>query len=100
MFLRKTYGSRLNTFQPIGDLSALSKSGSEGRALIAGQRNDVAIAGGQILGDEYSEHVVKASSITPSAFPFILILTYNRTEVVSSFERGKCDDAFRKTHIG
>jgi hypothetical protein len=99
MFLRKTYGSRLNTFQPIGDLSALSKSGSEGRALIAGQRNDVAIAGGQILGDEYSEHVVKASSITPSAFPFVLILPYNRTEVVSFFERGKCDDAFRKNAL-
>ena len=59
MFLRKTYGSRLNIFQPIADLSSLSKSGSEGRAMIAGQTNDVAIAGGQILGDEYSDHVVK-----------------------------------------
>ncbi|KAI0685965.1 inositol hexakisphosphate-domain-containing protein [Cytidiella melzeri] len=62
MFLRKSYGSRLNIFQPIGDLSSLSKSGSEGRALIAGQKNDVAIAGGQILGDEYSDHVVKNRS--------------------------------------
>ncbi len=59
MFLRKGYGSRLNTFQPIGDLSLLSKSSSEGRALLPGQKNDVAIAGGQILGDEYSDHVVK-----------------------------------------
>ncbi|THG97465.1 hypothetical protein EW026_g4541 [Hermanssonia centrifuga] len=62
MFLRKTYGSRLNVFQPISDLSALSKSGSEGRALIAGQNNDVAISGGQILGDEYSDHVVQNRS--------------------------------------
>lgn len=59
MFLRKTYGSRLNIFSPINDLSDLSKSGSEGRALVAGQKNDVAITGGQILGDEYSDHVVK-----------------------------------------
>ncbi|KAI0783947.1 inositol hexakisphosphate-domain-containing protein [Irpex lacteus] len=62
MFLRKGYGSRLNTFQPIGDLSLLSKSSSEGRALLPGQKNDVAIAGGQILGDEYSDHVVKNRS--------------------------------------
>ena len=61
MFLRKTHGSRLNIFQPINDLSALSKSGSEVRALVAGQKNDVAIAGGQILGDEYSDYVVKVS---------------------------------------
>ncbi|GJE96251.1 inositol hexakisphosphate-domain-containing protein [Phanerochaete sordida] len=62
MFLRKTHGSRLNIFQPISDLSALSKSSSETRALVAGQKNDVAIAGGQILGDEYSDHVVKNRS--------------------------------------
>ena len=61
MFLRKTYGSRLNIFQPVNDLSSLSKSGAEGRALVAGQKNDIAIAGGQILGDEYSDHVVKVS---------------------------------------
>ena len=61
MFLRKTYGSRLNVFQPIGDLSALSKSGSEALSLVAGKKNDVAISGGQILGDEYSDHVVKGS---------------------------------------
>lgn len=59
MFLRKSYGSRLNVFAPISDLSALSKTGSEDRALVPGQRNDVAIAGGQILGDEYSDHVVR-----------------------------------------
>lgn len=59
MFLRKSYGSRLNVFAPINDLSALSKSGSQLQALVAGQRNDVAISGGQILGDEYSDHVVK-----------------------------------------
>ncbi|PCH42051.1 hypothetical protein WOLCODRAFT_119866, partial [Wolfiporia cocos MD-104 SS10] len=61
-FLRKSYGSRLNVFAPISDLSNLSKSGSEERALVPGQRNDVAIAGGQILGDEYSDHVVRNRS--------------------------------------
>ena len=59
MFLRKSYGSRLNVFAPVSDLSTLSKTGSEQRSLVPGKRNDVAIAGGQILGDEYSDHVVK-----------------------------------------
>lgn len=59
MFLRKSYGSRLNVFAPVNDLSTLSKTGSEQRSLVPGKRNDVAIAGGQILGDEYSDHVVK-----------------------------------------
>ncbi|KAF8896122.1 inositol hexakisphosphate-domain-containing protein [Infundibulicybe gibba] len=61
-FLRKSYGSRLNVFAPVNDLSSLSKSGSEERSLVPGKRNDVAIAGGQILGDEYSDHVVKNRS--------------------------------------
>lgn len=60
MFLRKSYGSRLNVFSPVNDLSSLSKSGSEHRSLVPGHKNDIAIAGGQILGDEYSAHVVKA----------------------------------------
>ncbi len=47
---------------PINDLSVLSKSGADRRALLPGQQNDVAIAGGQILGDEYSDHVVKTRS--------------------------------------
>ncbi|PPQ64143.1 hypothetical protein CVT24_008773 [Panaeolus cyanescens] len=58
-FLRKQSGSRLNVFAPINDLSSLSKSGSVARTLVAGTKNDVAISGGQILGDEYSDHVVK-----------------------------------------
>ncbi|TFK46087.1 hypothetical protein OE88DRAFT_1668241 [Heliocybe sulcata] len=62
MFLRKARGSRLNVFAPVNDLSALSKTGSERRALLPGQKNDVAISGGQILGDEYSDHVVKNRS--------------------------------------
>lgn len=62
MFLRKSYGSRLNVFAPVNDLSTLSKTGSEQRSLVPGKRNDVAIAGGQILGDEYSDHVVKNRS--------------------------------------
>jgi hypothetical protein len=60
-FLRKQYGSRLNAFAPVTDLSTLSKTGSATRSLLPGRKNDVAIAGGQILGDEYSDHVVKVS---------------------------------------
>lgn len=58
-FLRKQYGSRLNVFTPVNDLSSLSRSSMVTRTLVAGKKNDVAIAGGQILGDEYSDHVVK-----------------------------------------
>ncbi|GLB40222.1 putative inositol hexakisphosphate [Lyophyllum shimeji] len=61
-FLRKSYGSRLNVFSPISDLSSLSKSGFEERALVPGRKNDAEIAGGQIFGDEYSDHVVKNRS--------------------------------------
>ena len=61
MFLRKIHGSRLNVFAPINDLSTLSRTGADHRALLPGQRNDVTIAGGQILGDEYSDHVVTVS---------------------------------------
>ncbi|KAG6879608.1 hypothetical protein C0992_000636 [Termitomyces sp. T32_za158] len=58
-FLRKSYGSRLNVFDPVNDLSSLSKSSFEARSLVPGKKNDVAIAGGRVLGDEYSNHVVK-----------------------------------------
>ncbi|KAF5365852.1 hypothetical protein D9615_010633 [Tricholomella constricta] len=61
-FLRKSSGSRLNVFNPVNDLSSLSKSGFEERSLVPGRKNDLAIAGGQILGDEYSDHVVKNRS--------------------------------------
>ncbi|KAF9260086.1 hypothetical protein L218DRAFT_1079604 [Marasmius fiardii PR-910] len=62
-FLRKSiYGHRLSVFAPANDLSLLSRRGSEGRALVPGKKNDVAIAGGQILGDEYSTHVLKSRS--------------------------------------
>ncbi|KZP23754.1 hypothetical protein FIBSPDRAFT_1042612 [Athelia psychrophila] len=63
-FLRKSRGSRLNVFAPVNDLSALSKTGNAARSSvhIAGKQNDVAIAGGQILGDEWSDHVLKNRS--------------------------------------
>ncbi|KAI9463218.1 inositol hexakisphosphate-domain-containing protein [Lactarius psammicola] len=61
LFLRKSYGTRLSIFSPVNDLSSLSKSGLQ-RSLVRGQTNDVAISGGQILGDEYSDHVVKNRS--------------------------------------
>ncbi|KAK0205042.1 inositol hexakisphosphate-domain-containing protein [Desarmillaria ectypa] len=62
VFLRKSIGTRLNVFAPVNDLSSLSKSGSTSRALVPGRNNDVAIAGGQILGDEFSTHVIKHRS--------------------------------------
>ncbi|KAI0701909.1 inositol hexakisphosphate-domain-containing protein [Cerioporus squamosus] len=62
MFLRKAHGSKLNVFAPINDLSTLSRTGADRRALLPGQQNDVVVAGGQILGDEYSDHVVKNRS--------------------------------------
>jgi Inositol hexakisphosphate len=58
LFLRKSHGTRLSIFSPVNDLSSLSRSGPQ-RSLIRGQTNDVAISGGQVLGDEYSDHVVK-----------------------------------------
>ncbi|KAJ4477327.1 inositol hexakisphosphate-domain-containing protein [Lentinula aciculospora] len=61
-FLRKSTGSVLNVFAPVSDLSALSRSGLDGRVVVAGKRNDAAISGGQILGDEYSTHVIKNRS--------------------------------------
>ncbi|KAH6913140.1 inositol hexakisphosphate-domain-containing protein [Coprinopsis sp. MPI-PUGE-AT-0042] len=61
-FLRKSSGSRLNVFVPVNDLSSLSRGGLDTRTLVAGKKNDLAIAGGQILGDEYSDHVVKHRS--------------------------------------
>ena len=61
MFLRKAHGSKLNVFAPINDLSTLSRTGAESRhgALLPAQQGEVAVSGGQILGDEYSDHVVK-----------------------------------------
>ncbi|KAL0572602.1 hypothetical protein V5O48_009363 [Marasmius crinis-equi] len=62
-FLRKSIsGHRLSVFAPANDLSILSRRGSEGRALVPGKKNDVAISGGQIYGDEYSTHVIKNRS--------------------------------------
>jgi len=55
LFLRKFDGSRLNVFAPVSDLSLLSKTSSGS----PDKMNGVTIAGGQVLGDEYSEHVVK-----------------------------------------
>lgn len=48
-FMRKS-GLRLNVFAPVADLSAISKGES-------GQAPNV--AGGRVLGDEWTEHVVK-----------------------------------------
>ncbi|KAJ7891610.1 hypothetical protein B0H14DRAFT_3428398 [Mycena olivaceomarginata] len=55
-FMRKSYGPRLNVFAPIHALSSLSKTNWEDCAVIPGKKDDMAIAGGQILGDEHSKH--------------------------------------------
>lgn len=62
VFLRRAHSSKLNILAPISDLSAISKDSSDAQATqVPGQKNDAAITGGQILGDEYAEHVVKVS---------------------------------------
>lgn len=86
-FLRKSHGSRLNVFAPVNDLSALSMTGSSGRSLVPGRRNDVAIAGGQILGDEYSDHVVKVCGHLLDYYSHSNP-TSTRTVVESSYEKG------------
>ena len=80
-FLRKQYGSRLNVFAPINDLSSLSKSGSATRSLLPGKKNDVAISGGQVLGDEYSDHVMKVRTLY-TCLALDMYISSNRTEVV------------------
>lgn len=82
MFLRKSYGSRLNVFSPINDLSLLSKSGFENRSLEPGKKNDVAIAGGQILGDEYSDHVVKVSTNGTTVNYYFYAFLQNRSGII------------------
>jgi hypothetical protein len=95
-FLRKQRGSRLNVFAPVNDLSSLSKSGSTTRSFLPGKKNDVAIAGGQIFGDEYSDHVVKVVK----AFVLScsrLTLSYS-TGVVLSCEKGMLSVARNVTY--
>jgi hypothetical protein len=58
LFLRRSYDTRLSIFSPVHDLSSLSKSGPR-LSLVRGPPNDVAISGSQVLGDEYSDHVLK-----------------------------------------
>ena len=62
-FLRKTHGSRLNVFAPINDLSALSKSGTEIQTMNIPLYQDIEVTGERILGDEYSDHVVKVRTV-------------------------------------
>jgi len=82
MFFRKTYGSRLNIFAPVNDLSLLSRSGTEDKSLVAGQKNDVEITGGQLLGDEYSDHVVKVSFFRATCTTRTHHLPQNRSGII------------------
>ncbi len=91
-FLRKSHGSRLNVFAPVNDLSALSMTGSSGRSLVPGRRNDVAIAGGQILGDEYSDHVVKVCPLCEYTYSNLIS---TRIVVESSYEKGPFESTDR-----
>ncbi|KAG8928388.1 hypothetical protein FRC01_006011 [Tulasnella sp. 417] len=52
-YLRQTSG--LKVFAPVSDLSAISK-------VEAAKKHEVAVGGGQVLGDEWTEHVVKNRS--------------------------------------
>jgi len=49
-YLRQSGG--LKVFAPIADLSAISK-------VEAARKHEVTVGGGQVLGDEWTEHVVK-----------------------------------------
>jgi hypothetical protein len=76
-------------FAPVNDLSALSKTGSEHLSLIPGKNNEVAITGGQILGDEYTEHVIKVI-LGPNRiiwWPYCIDTT-NRTDAASFCGKG------------
>ena len=46
-------------FTSINDLSHLSRLGTDDKPLVAGQKNDVEMKGGQLVRDKYSDHVVK-----------------------------------------
>lgn len=50
-----------SVFAPASDLKSLSQAGLEGHGLevVRKRRDDVTISGGQVLGDEWAEHVVK-----------------------------------------
>ena len=72
----------MNVFAPVNDLSSLSKSGSATRSLIPGKKNDVAISGGQILGDEYSDHVMKVRTSYTRLAHDIYILQQNRSGII------------------
>ncbi|KIO26335.1 hypothetical protein M407DRAFT_24420 [Tulasnella calospora MUT 4182] len=52
-YLRQSSG--LKVFAPVSDLSAISK-------VEAAKKHEVAVGGGQVLGDEWTEHVVKNRS--------------------------------------
>jgi len=56
-------------FAPINDLFLSSRSGTADRSSIAGQKKDVEMAGGQLVGDEYSDHVVKVRILTKKKAP-------------------------------
>ena len=51
----------------------MSKSGAEGRTLMAGVKNDLEVAGEQVLGDEYTEHVIQVKTFSISKYKIICV---------------------------
>jgi hypothetical protein len=77
--MRKS-GLRLNVFAPVADLSAISKSES-------GQAPNA--AGGRVLGDEWTEHVVKVRWLDAAwSLSLMKCNVTPRTEVGSFYEKG------------
>lgn len=98
MFLRKTRGSRLNIFAPISDLSSLAKTGSEGNLLEAGPRNDIAVSGGQVLGDEWTTHVIEVY-LSLEIEIVNAFLTVGRIEAESSSVRSMSRDVLHNIKL-
>lgn len=80
-FLRKGDGFKLSVFAPVTDLSSLSKSSTE-RVVVPGIKNDLAVRGGQVLGDEYSDHVVRVRSGCIVPWVMIDVIFQNRSGII------------------
>ena len=89
-FLRKGDAFKLSVFAPVTDLSSLSKSSAVERAVVAGRKNDLAISGGRVLGDEYSDHVVRVRFGFPRSLVIIDVISQNRSGIILRDRCGFC----------
>ena len=69
----------------------ICQSGSATRSLLPGKKNDIAISGGQILGDEYSDHVMKV------LYRRVLLITYNN--LISTFQQNRSGIILRERSV-